>query len=89
MEHRRKPKIMRVKYEFNVHVYSDLEKHIPCAVETYNMAYVLKIKTFSKKATRWYFIVDCDFPKELSPKEVDMMKRDSIFRMGYFITCKE
>lgn len=80
---------MRVKYEFNVHVYSDLEKNIPFAVEAYNMAYVLKIKTFSKKATRWHFIVDCDFPKELSPKEVDMMKTDTIFRMGYFIKHKE
>ncbi len=76
---------MRVKYEFNIHIYSEDEKNIPLAVEIYNMAYVIKIQTYFKKATRWYFTIDCDFPKGLTLEEVNMMKMDSIFRMGYFL----
>lgn len=80
---------MIVKYEFNIHVYSEDEKKIPFAVEVYNMAYVLKIKTYLKKATRWYFTVEDVFPRQLLPEDINRMKMDSIFRMGYFIGSEE
>ena len=80
---------MRVKYEFDIHIYSVQEKNIPFVVEMYNMVYTLKIRTYFKKATRWYFTVEAEFPIQLSPEEVNMMKMDTIFRIGYFIKCME
>lgn len=80
---------MKVKYEFDIHIYSDLEKNISSAVDLHNTAYVLKISKFFKKNTRWYFTVEGDFPKELHPEKIDVFKMDTIFRMGYLVAREE
>ena len=77
---------MIVKYEINLHIYDDYEDCIPFAVETHNMAYVLKITTFKKYATRWHFTIEGDFPKDLSKESIERMKMDTCYRIGFFIT---
>ncbi len=79
---------MIVKYEINLHIYDDHENRIPLAVETHNMAYVLKISTFKKYASRWYFTIEGDFPKDLSEEAIEQMKMDTCYRIGFFITEK-
>lgn len=77
---------MRVKYQFDIHLYDEQEKLIPDAVELYNIQYVLKITEFIKKGSRWHFTVDAEFPKDLTPEGIERMKSDTIFRIGWFIT---
>lgn len=76
---------MRVKYEFDIHLYSEQENLLPDGVEMYNINYALKITEFVKKGSRWHFTVDAEFPKELGPDEIEKMKRDTIFRIGWFL----
>ena len=76
---------MRVKYEFDIHLYKNQEKLLPNGVEAYNIEYVLKITKFEKRATRWYFTVEGDFPKDLTQEEIEKMKRDTIFRIGWWL----
>ncbi|MGB7841169.1 MAG: hypothetical protein WBL21_00150 [Salinimicrobium sp.] len=76
---------MRVQYSFDIHLYEEQEKSLAGAVERYNKAYVLEIAEYYKEGTRWIFKVDANFPKELTLEEIEKMKMDTIFRIGWII----
>ena len=76
---------MKVKYEVNLHIYDDQEPRITKAVELHNMSYKLKIIHHKKYTTRWYFTIEGELPSDLNSNELEKMKMDTCYRIGYFL----